>query len=271
MDICGYIDYQYSILNRSLLEAEIEYQHECFETLKKKYDRYITEADEEESKDAKSNNNSKAPSLSANLWYRLKKSVNEFIKKITDAMQRWIVKILSHCKKFSKEVEDYFITHEKEIKAPKIHVYAIASACVNVMRNWNESNDTDERNKIIRDYLDQDNIPKEETKYRDELKELLSYKDAIKTVKDTEKMYINQSKVFNDKDAVAYTKEWLHFCKNMIKLIQARATYAAKLILKAAKMSKSGANISEDDIKKMDQDIKSIDSDIKVEKIVHYS
>ena len=36
MDICGYIDYQYNILNRSLLEAEIEYQHECFETLKKK-------------------------------------------------------------------------------------------------------------------------------------------------------------------------------------------------------------------------------------------
>ena len=272
MDICGYVDYQYNILNRSLLEAEIEYQHECFETLKKKYNRYITEADDEVFEGEY--DNYKAPSLPAILWNRLKNSVTEFFKKITEAMQRWIVKILSYSKKFEKKLEEYFDVHKKEIKAPTIRVYAIASAVTNVIRDWWETDDADEQNKIIHDFLDQDIEEKGPTSYKDELQELLSYKDSIKMVKDCEKIYVNKSKAIGmkPKDAVRITKDWLSFCKIKIKLIQVRATYAAKLILKAAKMArKSGANISEDDIKKMDQDIENISSDTDVIRIMNYS
>lgn len=254
MDICGYVDYQYNILNRSLLEAEIEYQHECFETLKNKYNRYITEADEE------LNDDFKVPSISSILLYQLKKSVSQFFKKITEAMQRWIVKIISHSKKFGKKVEDYFDAYKSTLKSPDISVNYIASSCVNAIDEWwEDASTTKDKLKVIYDYLTNQYLEKEETSYHDELAELLAYKRSISTIKSCEKTYEIKSKVYGGNDLVKDTKAWLCFVKEMIKLIQIRATYAAKLILKAAKMAfTTNGEIPKSDIKKMDQDIENI-------------
>lgn len=67
------------------------------------------------------------------------------------------------------------------------------------------------------------------------------------------------------------TKTWLYFVKEMIKLIQIRATYAAKLILKAAKMAfTTNGEIPKSDIKKMDQDIENISLYIDITKQIMY-
>lgn len=268
MNICGYIDYQYSILNRSLLEAEIEYQHECFETLKKKYNRYIAEADEGEYKNfEKPDDNHKH----VGLWRRLKKMVAEFFKTITEAMQRWIVKVISNSKKFGEKLQKYFDAYKSTLTSPSISVDSIASSCVNAIDEWWDADTTKDKLKVIYDYLNDQYTEKEETSYHDELAELLAYKRSINTIKSCEKTYEIKSKVYGGNDLVKDTKTWLYFVKEMIKLIQIRATYAAKLILKAAKMAfTTNGEIPKSDIKKMDQDIENISLYIDITKQIMY-
>lgn len=261
MDICGYIDYQYSILNRSLLEAEIEYQHECFETLKKKYDRYITEADEESDDDDDFEYGEKE--RIKDRIRMITRQLQKMFEKIANAMQRWIVKILSHSKRFGNKLDSVFKEHEDDFLSLDYDVNEVASCCVEILEKWDAADDSLKADKIIYEYLGCDLTKKNTTSYIYELSQLTAYKRAIGTVKNYYKSIIDENKAFRSKDYNKYVKDRLSFVKCVIKAIQARATYAAKLILKAAKIAKKqGANIPDNEIDKMDADILDIDIEI---------
>ena len=261
MDICGYIDQQYNILNRSLLEAEIEYQHECFETLKKKYDRYITEADEESDEDDDFEYGAKE--RIKDRIRMITRQLQKMFEKIANAMQRWIVKILSHSKKFGNKLDSVFKEHKDDFLSLDYDVNEVASCCVEILEKWDAADDGLEADKIIYEYLGCDLTKKNDTSYIYELSQLTAYKRAIGTVKNYYKSIIDENKAFRSKDYNKYVKDRLSFVKYVIKAIQARATYAAKLILKAAKIAKKqGANIPDNEIDKMDADILDIDIEI---------
>ena len=186
-------------------------------------------------------------------------------------MQRWIVKVLSHSKKIEKKLKKYFDAYKPTLTSPSISVDKIASSCVNAIDEWWDADNIKDKLKVIYNYLDDQYTEKEETGYDDELAELLAYKRSINTIKSCEKTYEIKSKVYGGNDLVKDTKAWLYFVKDMIKMIQIRATYAAKLILKAAKMAFTiNGEISKSDIEKMDQDIKDISLHIDIEKQVMY-
>lgn len=192
MDICGYIDQQYSILNRSLLEAEIEYQHECFETLKKKYDRYITEADEEEFDDWDDVEEPVDISKKDEFIMRinnLKRQIKNFFDKIINAMQRWILKILNYSTEFRDILTKVF--DEEKFEAPSLGIKEAAAYIATCLNEY--SNDP----KKAKSHLDSaigelDNAMRERrvTDYREEMKCLLEYKGAINTIKMPKKLLL---------------------------------------------------------------------------------
>lgn len=186
-------------------------------------------------------------------------------------MQRWIVKVISNSKKFGEKLQKYFDAYKSTLTSPSISVDSIASSCVNAIDEWWDADTTKDKLKVIYDYLNDQYTEKEETSYHDELAELLAYKRSISTIKSCEKTYEIKSKVYGGNDLVKDTKAWLYFVKEMIKLIQIRATYAAKLILKAAKMAfTTNGEIPKSDIKKMDQDIENISLNIATTKQIMY-
>lgn len=260
MDICGYIDHEYSILNRSILEAEIEYQHECFETLKKKYDRYITEADEEEfEEDWPEEDDDYRKERLRTAIKNVKIAIKKFFENITNAMQRWIVKILSHFGKFKNKISKIF--DEKKFQSPSLGVKETAETTVEVLRSFDECYGNKEYRKaraILDNFLqDIHNIigTKNNTDYDSEMMCLFEYKNSIQTIKSFKKTIIYSNKVANSK-YIHDIKSQLKIVKFIIMAIQKRTAYAAKLILKAAKIvNKQDADIPEQELKKLDYDI----------------
>lgn len=262
MDICGYIDQQYSILNRSLLEAEIEYQHECFETLKKKYDRYITEADEEEFEDdwddveepEKISKKDILLKYAGDTLGDLKKKIQKFFDNIINAMQRWILKILNYSTRFRDILTKIF--DEEKFKAPSLGIKETAAYIATCLNEY--SNDPENAKSHLESAIHELGNAMTEprvTDYREEMKCILEYKGAINTIKNAKKTIINSSKV-DGKEYVETVKEEMWYIKLIMAMMHKRATYSAKLMLKAIKIAKQKNTEKIDiDIEKMDNDI----------------
>ena len=253
MDICGYIDQQYNILNRSLLETEIEYQHECFKSLKKKYNAYITEeTNEDEFEDDDEYNPSRVKEILSKIAFAIRK----FIKKITDAMQIWIVKILNHSKILGTALTKVF--NENKFTAPSFSIKFSAYSVIDVLDAYDDEIDWYEAIRHLNNFIQFVHDKMEErtlVTYETTIKELLAYKDSIKTIKKYEKVIINSNK-FRGKDYVKDVKWDLRLIKSVIKAIHQKAVYCAKLILKAAKIAnKQNTTIPQWEIDKMNDDI----------------
>ena len=246
MDICGYVDYQYNILNRSLLEAEIEYQHECFETLKTKYIAYINE----------DMINPRNTGLK-NKVHAFVTAISKFFEKIKNAMQRWIVKIISYSDKFRGKLEKVF--EDKRFQSPDLDIRGLCVSAVDALDDVSNAQDYSEIEKILKNILNlihKGLISYSETSYDFEIKSLLAYRGSIKTINDQKKTIIAVARAKSAADHTTMIKEQLKIVKYYIKAIQKRATYAAKLILKAAEIADNGgADISAKDLQAMKNDI----------------
>ena len=250
MDICGYIDYQYNILNRSLLEVEIEYQHECFETLKKKYNAYINE-EADESRNVGFKNKVRAFTV----------AISNFFEKIKNAMQRWIVRIIGRSNKVGARVQNIF--DDQFFQSPDLDIRGLCVDIVDALDDVSNAQDYSEIEKILKNILNEIHeglTSYSSTSYAFEIRSLLAYKGSIKTINDQKKNIIDVARAEGSVDHTIMIKEQLKIVKLYVKAIQKRATYAAKLILKAAEIAYNGGmDIPAKELQAMKNDIYDFD------------
>lgn len=249
----AYIDAQYNQLQCSLYEAEIEQQTAVFTSLKEQYDAFITEGVVL----------TEAEKLKFDTT-EIKAAIKRFFTNIANFMTRWITKILVHSNRFKDKCRSAFVAHMKteDFVAPEFDVKEAVTdttAALNKFEDSMETADFDSRAEVYDDLIKaiDDKMKKYKvTDFVNERKQLVSYKGSISSIKSHGDSIVKSLNLCDNKLWGWALRFQLRFVKKIIKCIQARATYAAKLILKAAKMAKkTDSTISDKDLAAMSEDI----------------
>lgn len=251
----AYIDSQYNQLQCALYEAEIEQQTAVFTSLKEQYDAFInegtvlTEAEKEKLKIDPT---------------KIKAAIKRFFTNIANFMTRWITKILVHSNRFKDKCISAFVAHREteDFVAPEFDVNKAVTdttAALNKFKDSMEDADFDKRSEVYDDLIENiDNKMKNytQTDFIRERNQLVSYKGSISSIKSHGDSIVKSLNLCDNTLLGWALRFQLRFVKKIIKCIQARATYAAKLILKAAKMAKkTDSTISDKDLAAMSEDI----------------
>ena len=251
----AYIDSQYNQLQCALYEAEIEQQTAVFTSLKEQYDAFInegtvlTEAEKEKLKIDPT---------------KIKAAIKRFFTNIANFMTRWITKILVHSNRFKDKCISAFVAHREteDFVAPEFDVNKAVTdttAALNKFKDSMEDADFDKRSEVYDDLIENiDNKMKNytQTDFIREQNQLVSYKGSISSIKSHGDSIVKSLNLCDNTLWGWALRFQLRFVKKIIKCIQARATYAAKLILKAAKMAKkTDSTISDKDLAAMSEDI----------------
>lgn len=249
----AYIDSQYNQLQCALYEAEIEQQTAVFTSLKEQYDAFINEGTVL----------TEAEKLKIDPT-KIKAAIKRFFTNIANFMTRWITKILVHSNRFKGKCFDVFEAHRetKDFVAPEFDVkeaVADTTAALNKFEKSIKDVDFDSRAEVYDDLIKaiDDKMKKYEvTDFVNERKQLVSYKGSISSIKSHGDSIVKSLNICDNTRFGWVLRFQLRFVKKIIKCIQARATYAAKLILKAAKMAKkTDSTISDKDLAAMSEDI----------------
>ena len=249
----AYIDAQYNQLQCALYEAEIEQQNAVFTSLKEQYDAFIiegtvlTEAEK--------------PKFDTT---KIKAAIKRFFTNIANFMTRWIAKILVHSNRFKDKCRNVFVAHKetKDFVAPEFDVNEAVADTTTALNKFKDSMydaDFDKRSEVYDDLIENiDNKMKNytPTDFIRERDQLVSYKGSISSIKSHGDSIVNSLNLCDNTLYGWALRFQLRFVKKIIKCIQARATYAAKLILKAANMAKkTDSTISDKDLAAMSEDI----------------
>lgn len=247
----AYIDSQFTKLQHTLYEAEIEEQTNAFNKLKASYDAYITEGDTSNTK------------FKFTHEVDIKKAIKTFFHNIVLFMERWIAKIIAKSAKYKSKIEPYFDDEKQDAPALDVMDCAVATGQAiqilrdaakeqkNIAESIKEADD-----KILKGIVENMKNYKP-TKFKTEIQQLTGYKNAIKSIKDFGNLLINYKNPNGNVLISAIYRYKFSFIKKIIKCVQARATFAAKLILATMKAAnRNDPSIAEQDIIEMDKDIR---------------
>ena len=179
-------------------------------------------------------------------------------------MLRWITKILLHSKKVKNKIKGYFDEYKPE--APELDCMSCAKTTIEVLDRLKtlSADITEEETQKMAQYTNDklvDEIINNMKKYKpstfeNEFGQLADYKKAVNSIKSYGDGVVNFINPSGNVVITLLIRGCLSFIKKVIRCVQARATFAAKLILKAMKLAgKKDPSITQDDIEKMNKDI----------------